>query len=139
VVLRFGSIVGDDPLTRWRLTRARSGQALGIGDPSRWAHLVHPHDVGTAIVAALHAPSGVYNVGAEPVRRSALLEAFAAVSGQRRPTYLSRMLLRLGGERLEPVMRSHRISSERFGARTGWVPVHSTFSAGWLQDALVAA
>jgi len=139
VVLRFGNIVGDDPLTRWRLTRARSGQAFGVGDPSGWAHLVHPHDVGTAVVAALHAPSGVYNVGAEPVRRTAFAETVAAVSGQPRATCLPRMLVRLGGERLEPLTRSHRISSERFGAYTGWVPVHSTFSAGWLEGALVAA
>ncbi len=139
VVLRFGSIVGDDPLTRWRLTRARSRQSFGVGDPSGWAHLVHPSDVGTAVVAALQAPSGVYNVGAEPVQRSAFVEAFAAVSGQPRATYLPRMLARLGGERLEPLTRSHRISSERFAALTGWVPAYSTFSAGWLEDALVAA
>jgi nucleoside-diphosphate-sugar epimerase len=139
VVLRFGNIVGDDPLTRWRLARARCGQSFGIGDPSCWTHLVHPHDVGTAVVAALHAPGGVYNVGAEPVQRSAFVEAFAAAAGHERAAYLSRMLVRLGGERLEPMTRSHRISSERFGARTGWVPVHSTFSAGWLEDALVAA
>lgn len=139
VVLRFGNIVGDDPFTRWRLARARSGRSFGMGDPSGWAHLVHPHDVGTAVVAALHAPGGVYNVGAEPVRRAAFVEAFAAVSGRPRAAYLPRMLARLAGERLEPLTRSHRISSELFGARTGWVPVHSRFSAGWLEDALVAA
>jgi nucleoside-diphosphate-sugar epimerase len=139
VVLRFGNIVGDDPFTRWRLARARSGRAFGMGDPAGWAHLVHPHDVGTAVVAALHAPSGVYNVGAEPVRRAAFVDAFAAVSGQQRTSHLPRLLARLGGERLEPLTRSHRISSERFGAHTGWVPVHSAFSAGWLEGALVAA
>jgi len=139
VVLRFGNIVGDDPFTRWRLARARSGRAFGMGDPSGWAHVVHPHDVGTAIVAALHAPGGAYNVGAEPVRRAAFVDAFTAVCGNPREAYLPRMLARLGSERLEPLTRSHRISSELFGARTGWVPLHSTFSAGWLEDALVAA
>ena len=139
VVLRFGNIVGDDPLTRWRLTRSRPGQSFGIGDPRGWVHLVHPHDVGTAIVAALNVPSGVYNVGAEPVQRGVVVQAFASVSGQQRAAHLPRMLVRLGGERLEPLTRSHRISSERFASRTGWVPAYSTFSAGWLEDALVAA
>jgi nucleoside-diphosphate-sugar epimerase len=139
VVLRFGNIVGDDPLTRWRLSRARSGQAFGIGDPAGWTHLVHPVDVGTAVVAALHAPNGVYNVGAEPVRRADFMQALAAAAGQPRVTYLPRLLVRLAGERLEPLTRSHRISSERFGDHTGWTPLHSRFSAGWLEEALVAA
>lgn len=139
VVLRFGSIVGNDPMTRWRLSRARSGQVIGIGEPAGWTHLVHPVDVGAAVVAALHAPSGAYNVGAEPVRRLEVIEAFAAAVGHRRVSYLSRMLARLAGERLEPLTRSHRISSTRFIERTGWMPLHSRFSPAWLDDALVAA
>jgi nucleoside-diphosphate-sugar epimerase len=139
VVLRFGSIVGDDPLTCWRLSRARAGQALGIGDPAGWTHVVHPSDVGTAVVAALHAPGGAYNVGAEPVRRSQVTEAFAALAGQQRVAHLPRLLVRLAGERLEPLTRSHRVSSARFSDQTGWMPLHAKFSAGWLEDALVAA
>jgi nucleoside-diphosphate-sugar epimerase len=139
VVLRFGHIIGDDPMTRRRLARARAGQAFGIGDPQGWTHLLHPEDVGTAIVAALHAPGGAYNVGAEPVRRSLVTEAFAAAAGQQRTAYLPRLLVRLAGERLEPLTRSHRISSARFSDHTGWLPLHSRFSPGWLQDALVAA
>ncbi|MDQ4084508.1 MAG: NAD(P)-dependent oxidoreductase [Actinomycetota bacterium] len=139
VVLRFGTIVGDDPLTRWRLARGRAGQAFGVGDPEGWVHLVHPTDVGTAVVAALHAPSGAYNVGAEPVRRAEFTEALAAAAGQSRVAYLPKLLVRLAGERLEPLTRSHRISSARFAEHTGWVPVHPRFSAGWLHNALVAA
>jgi len=139
VVLRFGTIVGDDPLTRWRLSRARAGHAIGIGDPAGWTHVVHPSDVGSAVVAALHAPGGVYNVGAEPVRRSVLTSTIASAAGQEQATYLSKALLRLGGERLEPLTRSHRISSARFTEHTGWMPLHSRFSAGWLGDALVNA
>ena len=31
--------------------------------------MIHTDDLGGAVLAALHAPSGVYNVGAEPVQR----------------------------------------------------------------------
>lgn len=137
VVLRFGAIVGDDPMTRWRLARARAGQAVGLGDPTGWAHVVHPTDVGSAVVAALHAPHGVYNVGAEPVRRADFMSAFATAAGRTRASYLPKVLVRLAGERLEPLTRSHRVSSDRLTEQTGWLPLHSRFSAGWLEDALV--
>ena len=69
VVLRFGTIVGDDPMTRFQLRAVQHGHAIGLGSPDGWAHVVHTDDLGPAVLAALHVPSGVYNVGAEPVRR----------------------------------------------------------------------
>lgn len=134
VVLRFGAIVCDDPLTRWRMARP----ATGPDDAAAWVHVVHPDDIGTAVVAALHAPTGVYNVGAEPVLRADVAEAFSAYRGSR-GGYLQRMIVRFGRERLEPLTRSHRISSDRFTSHTGWMPAHSRFTAGWFADDLIAA
>ena len=53
----------------------------GSGDPQGWTHLVHTDDVGSAVLAALHASSGVYNVGAAPVRRQDLVDGYAEVVG----------------------------------------------------------
>ena len=75
VVLRFGTILGADPSTRWLLRAAGRGRPVGIGSPDGWVHLVHTDDLGGAVLAALAAPSGVYNVGAEPVRRRDLVRA----------------------------------------------------------------
>jgi nucleoside-diphosphate-sugar epimerase len=138
VVLRFGHIVGDDPLTRWRLSRARGASAAGGGDPEGWIHLVHPRDVGTAVVAAMCAPGGVYNVGADPVQRAEFTQACAAITGRQRMPYLPVLMARLAGERVEPLTRSHRISSDLLSQQTGWMPLHSRFSTGWLEDALVS-
>lgn len=135
VVLRFGNIVSDDPMARCWLVRA----GLGAGDPDGWAHVVHADDIGTAVVAALHAPTGVYNVGADPVVRGELTEALCGVAGQQRSAYLPRVLLRLGGERVEPLTRSLRVSSARLREQTGWLPRHPRFSGRWLEGALVAA
>lgn len=139
VVLRFGQIVGDDPFTRWRLARARAGMRFGIGDPSGWTHVVHPTDVGSAVTAALYAPDGVYNVGAEPVRRSELMTAFASAAGRSQASYLPQMVVRAAGDRIEPMTRSHRISSARLQDRTGWIPVHPTFTPSWFDGLMVSA
>ena len=81
VVLRFGQIVGDDPQTRHLLRAAAAGRRIGIGQPHDWTHVVHVDDLGTAVLAALHAPSGVYNVGAEPVLRQDLVQGYAEAAG----------------------------------------------------------
>lgn len=132
VVLRFGVIIGDDPLTRWRLSRARVGSPIGLGDPDGWAHVVHADDIGTAVNSALTAPSGVYNAGAEPVRRADLVRGFAEAVGRHHVGFLSRRIQRLGGERLEPLTRSQRVSSAALGREAAWKPHESDFSADWL-------
>lgn len=131
VVLRFGTIVGDDPLTRFQLRATRNGRPVGLGRPDGWAHVVHTDDLGSAVLAALVAPSGVYNVGAEPVRRRQLVRGFAEAVGRENIEFMGPMMLRLAGARVEPLTRSLRISSDAFTACTGWTPTRGTFDAGW--------
>jgi nucleoside-diphosphate-sugar epimerase len=131
VVLRFGQIVGDDAMTRWQLRAARLGRPIGLGDPEGWAHVVHTDDIGPAVVAALVAPSGVYNVGAEPVRRADLVGGFSAAAGRESIEFMGSMMVRLAGTRLEPLTRSLRVSSDAFVAGSGWTPKRPKFDAGW--------
>ena len=132
VVLRFGCIVGDDPTTRWRVAQARAGRPIGLGDPRGWAHLVHPEDAGSAVVAALDAPGGVYNVGAEPVRRDEMTRVYARAVGREELGFMPRVLVRVGGDRLAPLTRSHRVSSDRLHEATGWKPSYDVFTTSWL-------
>jgi nucleoside-diphosphate-sugar epimerase len=131
-ILRFGNLVGDDDFTRWRLARTGAGQPIGLGDPAGWAHVLHTDDVGPAVLAALTAKSGVYNVGAEPVRRGELADAFARSVGRERSGFVPKMVVRLAGERLEPLTRSQRVSSAHLSEQTGWKPMHGKFGASWL-------
>ena len=131
VVLRFGTIVGDDGLTRRMLKSARNRRPIGMGSPGGWAHVVHTDDLGTAVVAALNAPSGVYNVGAEPAQRADLVQGFAEAAGRDSGEFMGPFLHRLAGSRLEPLARSLRVSSEHFTAQTGWTPRRSVFDASW--------
>jgi nucleoside-diphosphate-sugar epimerase len=131
VVLRFGTIVGDDPMTRWLLRSAASGRPVAVGPPEGWVHLVHTDDLGPAVVAALSAPSGTYNVGAEPVRRAELVRGYAHAVGEQDGGYLGPLLRRLAGPRAEPLTRSLRVSSDRFTAATGWSPRRPEFGDSW--------
>jgi nucleoside-diphosphate-sugar epimerase len=132
VVLRFGTVVGSDPKTAFQLNAVRHGRPIGVGTPESWAHVVHTDDVGPAVVAAMHAPSGVYNVGADPVRRGDLVAGFATAAGVAPTGFLGPVLRRLAGPRLEPLTRSLRICSDHFAASTGWSPTRASFSADWL-------
>jgi len=131
VVLRLGTIVGDDPLTRFQLHSLRRGRAIGLGSPDGWAHVIHPDDLGPAVLAALTAPSGVYNVGAEPIRRSEMVACFAGAAGREDAEFVGPLTLRVGGVRLEPLTRSLRVSSEHFTATTGWAPHRAKLDSTW--------
>ena len=135
VVLRFGTIVGDDPMTRFQLKAAASKRPVGVGRPDQWSHVVHTDDLGPAIVAALHAPGGVYNVGAEPVLRGELVDGYAKAVGAASGTFMGPVLRRLAGPRVEPLTRSLRVSSDHFSAQTGWRPLRPTFDPAWFDAA----
>jgi nucleoside-diphosphate-sugar epimerase len=136
VVLRFGTMVGDDASTRWLLARARAGRPIGVGAADDWTHLVHPEDAGSAVAAALQAPGGVYNVGADPVRRKDMLAVIADIVERTSVGFMPRILVKMAGERLEPLTRSHRISSTKLHEMTGWKPGYPAFHTEWMQPCL---
>lgn len=137
VILRFGQIAGPDPASRWLVRRARSGRPTGWGEPRSWMHPVHVDDVGTAAVAALSAPDGLYNVGGEPCRRADLAELLAVAGGRAGGRFHHPFTQRMVGERLETYTRSQRVSSQRFADRTGWHPEHPKLTPDWFDDVLL--
>ncbi len=139
VLLRFGTIVGDDPLTRFWLRAAANGRPVGIGRPDQWTHLVHEDDLGPAVLAALIAPTGVYNVGAAPVRNGEVVAAYAKAAGVEEAAFMGPVLRRLAGSRIEPLTRSLRVCSSHFTAQSGWQPRRPTFDVAWFDAAMAAA
>jgi nucleoside-diphosphate-sugar epimerase len=132
VVLRFGMVIGDDEMTRFMLRGAQRGRPIGMGSPDGWVHPLHTDDIGPAVVAALGAPSGVYNVGAEPVRRRDLMQGYADAVGRSSVAFMGPLLRRMTEGRVEPATRSLRVSSEHFRSQTGWNPRRAQFDASWL-------
>jgi nucleoside-diphosphate-sugar epimerase len=134
VSLRFGLITGSDRNTAWLFRRAAAGRSIGLGSEGSWMHIIHPADVGSAVAHALAAPGGVYNVGAEPVKRGDYVDTMAQAAGRPEGRFVPQWILRLGGEKLEILTRSQRVSSQRFSDRTGWHPEYSKLTPDWFDD-----
>lgn len=137
VVLRFaqfyaaGSVhtVSMAKALRWRLNPF-------VGDPDGYVSQIHAEDAGAAVAAALGAPAGVYNVADdEPMVRREAGPAAAAAMGLKPPRTLPARVWRPSPASAKAVMRSLRISHDRFTAATGWTPTHPSIRTGWPADA----
>src|SRR5439155_14284678 len=93
VRLRIAALHGDDDLTRLVLRGARFGMPVAFGDPAGWFTAIHPADAAAGAVAALGAPSGVYNVGANPIRKRDYANVLAAAAGRRKGRVVPKALL----------------------------------------------
>lgn len=130
VVLRFATFYGPDSShTRDALDAAGRGRAALVGDPDGFLSQIHLDDAATAVVAALQAPAGTWNVvDDDPVRRREQLAVLEAVAGRSlRP--LPAALGRVGPARA--IARSLRMSNRAFRAATGWAPVYTSGRQGW--------
>jgi nucleoside-diphosphate-sugar epimerase len=129
VVLRFGLFVGpDSDLTRSDVERARGGISPNIGPRDAYRPTLWLDDAGTAVVAALDASAGVYNVAdADPTTRAEIDAALAAAVG--RPSL--RPAFDEVPPELEMLARSQRVSTRKLRDATGWAPRVRAGTEGW--------
>jgi nucleoside-diphosphate-sugar epimerase len=121
VVLRFGSLYGADANTRWQLERIGRGKPVMLGDPAGYISPIAVDDAAGAVVAALAAPTGIYNVSGQPVRRTEWARALGKAAGvDGSAKFIPALARRVFGGRAEAVARSQRISADAFRAATGW-------------------
>jgi nucleoside-diphosphate-sugar epimerase len=137
IVLRFGAFYGPEARGVDELLRlARRGIAPFPGAPGGYVSSIHTDDAARAVVAALDAPAGTYNVCDEPMRRRELADAFASAFGLRRPRFVPRFALALAMRKTgDALLRSQRVSSSKFRAATGWEPQHPDARTGLLDVA----
>jgi nucleoside-diphosphate-sugar epimerase len=134
VVLRFGSFYGPTArmidesfrLARWRLS-------MVAGKPEAYVSSIHTDDVASAAVAALDAPSGIYNVVEDdPVTRREYLDVFAAAFGLHKLRPVPSWAMRVGGgSAAEAVIRSQRVSNKKLRDGTDWSPGYPSVREGW--------
>lgn len=103
-----------------------------VGDPDGFTSFIHAEDAGSAVVAALGAPGGTYNVGDdEPLTRTEAGRAVAAALGVKAPHALPRAVRAASPSSAKLLMRSLRVSNQRFKAATGWAPAHPSIRGSW--------
>ncbi|MEU0466947.1 NAD(P)-dependent oxidoreductase [Amycolatopsis sp. NPDC006131] len=137
VVLRFGWFYGPGAAhAEEMLAAARRHIGMMLGPPEGYLSPIHLADAASAVVEALAAPSGTYNVvDDEPLTKRAFTEALARAAGARlwvRGPGRAALLL---GERLTSLTRSLRVSNARFRTATGWAPRYPSAREGWLATA----
>ncbi|MFB9838281.1 NAD-dependent epimerase/dehydratase family protein [Actinoallomurus acaciae] len=132
VVLRFGQFYAwDSTHTRYMRRMARLRLPALPGPRFAYASSIAADDAAAAVVAALDAPAGTWNVTDDrPLTRGEFHRALAETLGVRPPLTTGSLPLGLSGN-LRFYLRSQRVSNRRFKQATGWSPRHPDAAAGW--------
>ncbi|MDQ1397052.1 MAG: hypothetical protein QOG64_2311, partial [Acidimicrobiaceae bacterium] len=92
----------------------------------------HTDDAAAAVVAAVRAPAGLYNVvDDEPLTRREHFAALAEAFGLKMPKMPGAGLAKLGGRRSDALARSQRVSNGRFRGVDGWAPQYPSAREGY--------
>jgi nucleoside-diphosphate-sugar epimerase len=126
-VLRFGWFYGPgSDQTAGLLEAALGDDGPTLGPREHWIGSLHFEDAAAAVVAALRAPRGTYNVTDEPVTWGDFAAALGRAVGG--PPWLRNARF---GALAGTMGRSQRVSNRRFREATGWVPRHASVREGW--------
>lgn len=133
IVLRFAGFYAADAFQlRDMVGVIRKGWAPLPGSPSAFFSSIHHDDAASAVLAALRARAGTYNVSDdEPLRRREYVDTLAAALGTPPPKLPPAWLAWLGGSLTKLLARSQRISNRKLREETGWAPQYPSVREGW--------
>jgi nucleoside-diphosphate-sugar epimerase len=107
-----------------------------LGAPDSYVSSIHMTDAAAAVVAALDAPAGTFNVvDDEPLTKRDYAAALAAAAGKATWVRGPGRAALLFGDRLTSLTRSLRVSNARLRAATGWAPRYPSAREGWIATA----
>lgn len=133
VVLRFAQFYAADS-SHVRTFNATVRRRINpfVGAPDGYCSFIHAEDAGSAVVAALRAPSGIYNVADdEPVARAEAGAIVADALGVKPPHTLPKAVRAASPSSGKLLMKSLRVSNRRFKEATGWRPAHPSIRGAW--------
>lgn len=133
ITLMFGKFYGEDVMTREKYDAVRRGTPVLLGSPHDWVPMTHVESAASAVVAALDAPSGVYNVNDAPVTKAEIAEQYTRVAGRETKFYPRYFMALSPGA--EVYGRSHRVSTRLFEDTTGWRPRVTSFADSFAEVA----
>jgi nucleoside-diphosphate-sugar epimerase len=130
VVLRFGRFYApDSEQTRLQVQFARHGFLLDAGRSDSYFPVIDVDDAASAVVAALDAPAGTYDVvDDDPRTRAEQATALAGALGRRRLRFPPAWAAPKTASHLAP---SQRVSNRRFRDATTWRPASPNVEVGF--------
>lgn len=137
VVLRFGLFYGPGARHSERfLAMARHHVVPLTGRADGFVSSIYTEDAGAAVLHALDAAAGTYNVvDDEPLTKREYGDALARAANARPILYLPGRASLLFGDRMASLTRSLRISNRRFREDTGWRARRTSAREGWIEMA----
>lgn len=139
VVLRFAGLYGPDAIqVKPVIAGVRHGWSALPGSRDAFISSLSHDDAAQAVVAALEAHSGPYNVtDDEPLRHAEYLGSLADALGVSPPRFLPAWSTPLFGNVGALLARSLRLSNRKLRDATGWQPRYPSMRQAW--PALLAA
>jgi nucleoside-diphosphate-sugar epimerase len=133
VVLRLSRLYGPGGASSEFVAGVRDRKIPVVGDGANFVSSLHVGDAATALVAALHAPTGVYNVtDDEPVTAERYTSSLASLMGSPAPRRIPRSAARMAlGKAATLLTTSQRVSNRHFRETTGWAPRFASVIDGW--------
>jgi nucleoside-diphosphate-sugar epimerase len=133
IVLRFGAFYGPDASQLAEMVRfVRRGWGPLPGPAESFMSSVAHDDAATAVVAALNAPAGTYNVvDDQPLRHRDFVDALADAVGAPHPRLPPPWMAGLAGSLGRTLARSHRISNRKLRQTCAWAPRYPSVREGF--------
>jgi nucleoside-diphosphate-sugar epimerase len=133
VSLRFAQLYGPGRASHELVEAVRARKVPMVGAGDNYVSSIHVEDAGAAVVAALRAPSGRFNVADDqPLRARERLALQVASVGAPPPRHVPAPIARLlVGKAVHQLTVSQRILNRRFRDATGWVPRYPSLREGW--------
>lgn len=133
IIVRFSLFYGPDSHALHEMVRTiRRGWSPLPGGRATYVSSISHDDAATAVIAALDAPSGAYNVtDDEPVPRGEWVDSLADALSVPRPKPLPQLVSRFGGSTMRLLARSQRMSNAKLRDITGWSPRWPSVREGW--------
>ena len=130
VVLRFGRFyAADSDQSAAIVQSARRGLVLDVGRSDSYTPMIDADDAAAAVVAAIGAPTGTYDiVDDEPLTRAEQSTALAAAVGRSR---LWRVPHWAAPKQSDAVAASQRVSNRAFRDATDWRPSSPNVRVGF--------
>lgn len=131
VALRFGLFYSAEARSLEESLSTPLGTGPMVGPSEAYQPSIHVDDAASAVVAALEAPGGYYNVADEPITKGEWNAAFFdAFSIDKKLRSIPKFALKVGGDKVGVLAGSRRISSQRFRTATTWVPQFNDATVG---------